>query len=106
VAILRKIRELDPRALAGTMADVPSDERIDAFVRTLAAEGVRAFTPLKNDRLTRTVVDCFHSAGIAVWGTNTNDREVWIRLVEAGVDGIITDRPDDLALAITATQKP
>jgi glycerophosphoryl diester phosphodiesterase len=35
-----------------------------------------------------------HAKGVAVWGTNTNDETVMRNLVEAGVDGVITDRPE------------
>lgn len=95
-ALLRMIREREPRALLGTMATVPPEADQDAFVSRLAALHVCAFTPLKNEGLTRGAVDRLHAAGIAVWGTNTNDETVWRRLAEIGVDGIITDRPAEL----------
>ncbi|MBI3855100.1 MAG: glycerophosphodiester phosphodiesterase [Planctomycetes bacterium] len=94
--ILRQIRGREPRARTGTMAALPAAGELDAFVSRLAALRVSAFTPLKNDGLTRPFVQRLQSAGIAVWGTNTNEEAVWRRLIDAGVDGIITDRPDEL----------
>jgi glycerophosphoryl diester phosphodiesterase len=103
--ILRKIRESEPRVLTGTMGKMAADTELDAFVSRMASLGVRAFTPQQDERVTRRAVGRLQAAGIAVWGTNTNDEAVWRRLIDAGVDGIITDRPGELTVTISATQK-
>lgn len=102
---LRRIRDLDPRVLTGTMGAMPDVDDVDEVVKELKALGVRSFTPQTGRPVIRPLVDRFHAAGIAVWGTNTNDEAQWRRLLDAGVDGIITDRPAELSAAILTTLK-
>jgi glycerophosphoryl diester phosphodiesterase len=87
------------------MGAMPDFGEVDEVVKELKGLGVRSFTPQTGRPVIRPLVDRFHAAGIAVWGTNTNDEAQWRRLLEAGVDGIITDRPAQLAATISATQK-
>ena len=94
--ILRKIRDRDPRILTGTMGRMPDFDDLDGFVKELKALGVRSFTPQTGLPVVRQRVERFQAEGIAVWGTNTNDEREWRRLLDAGVDGIITDRPSEL----------
>jgi|SRR6185436_10549922 len=103
--LLRKIRDRDPRFLTGTMGAMPDFGEVDEVVKEMKALGVRSFTPQTGRSVIRPLVDRFHAAGIAVWGTNTNDETQWRRLLEAGVDGIITDRPAQLSAAILTTLK-
>jgi glycerophosphoryl diester phosphodiesterase len=103
--ILRKILDRDRRFLTGTMGAMPDFGDVDEVVKEFKGLGVRSFTPQTGRSVIRPLVDRFHAAGIAVWGTNTNDEAQWRRLIDAGVDGIITDRPDELRAAISATQK-
>jgi glycerophosphoryl diester phosphodiesterase len=86
---LQLIRAANPRILLGTRATTSDAARL----RNL---GVVAFTPAFNNALSPELVRSLHAAGIAVWGTNTNDPKVWSQLIELGVDGIITDQPNDL----------
>jgi glycerophosphoryl diester phosphodiesterase len=95
-ALLETLKKGEPRLLAGTMGAFPAEEDLDAFASRLSALGVSAFTPRQDDRVTRGAVARLQSRGIAVWGTNTNDEAVWRRLIDVGVDGIITDRPEAL----------
>ena len=94
--VLRKIRDRDPRFLTGTMGLMPDFGDIEEAVKELQSLGVRSFTPQSGRSVIRPLVDRFHAAGIAVWGTNTNDEREWCRLLDAGVAGIITDRPLEL----------
>jgi glycerophosphoryl diester phosphodiesterase len=103
--VLRKIRDRDPRFLTGTMGVMPDFRDIDQDVKELQSLGVRSFTPQTGRSVIRPLVDRFHAAGIAVWGTNTNDETQWRRLIDAGVDGIITDRPAELTATISTTLK-
>jgi glycerophosphoryl diester phosphodiesterase len=103
--ILRKIRDRDPRFLTGTMGVMPDFGDVDDAVKEMKALGVRSFTPQSGRSVIRPLVDRFHAAGIAVWGTNTNDEAQWRRLLDAGVDGIITDRPAQLSATILTTLK-
>lgn len=92
-AVLRRIKQLDARVQIGTMAPMPEKD-LDRFVDELDELGVVAFTAPAADRAQ---VEKFRAKGIAVWGSNTNDPAVMAKLIEAGVDGIITD--DGPALA-------
>jgi glycerophosphoryl diester phosphodiesterase len=103
--ILRKIRDRDSRFLTGTMGRMPDFDELDAFVKELKSLGVRSFTPQTGLPVVRQRVAPFQAAGIAVWGTNTNDEAQWRRLLDAGVDGIITDRPAQLSATILTTLK-
>jgi len=103
--ILRKIRDSNPRFLTGTMGAMPDFGEVDDMVKELKSLGVRSFTPQSGRPVIRPLVDKFHAAGIALWGTNTNDEAQWRRLLDAGVDGIITDHPAQLSAAILTTLK-
>ena len=100
-ALLRKIKKTEPRVLIGTMGRIEGE--LDAFAERLAGLGVSAFTPRQNARMTASAVRALHASGIAAWGTNTNDAAAMIGLIEAGVDGIITDRPELLLLLLVRT---
>ena len=91
--LLRAIRASEPRVRTGTMGAFPAAPELEAFASRLSDLGVRAFTPRQDERVTPAAVRRLQAAGIAVWGTNTNDLEVMRRLIDAGVDGIITDHP-------------
>jgi glycerophosphoryl diester phosphodiesterase len=103
--LLRRIRDRDPRILTGTMGRMPDFDGLDAYIKELKALGVRSFTPQTGLPVVRQRVERFQAAGIAVWGTNTNDEREWRRLIDAGVDGIITDRPAQLSATILTTLK-
>lgn len=96
-ALLEEIGKREPRVLLGTMGAIPAQADLETFVARLRALRVRALTPRQDERVTRASVARLQAAGIAVWGTNTNDAGVMRLLIEAGVDGIITDRPALLA---------
>lgn len=102
--VLRKIRDRDPRFLTGTMGPMPDFGDIDGVVKELESLGVRSFTPQTGRPVIRPLVDRFHAAGIALWGTNTNDEAQWRRLIDAGVDGIITDRPAQLSAVLSTAR--
>ncbi|WP_020468531.1 glycerophosphodiester phosphodiesterase [Zavarzinella formosa] len=90
--ILRAIKKLDPEVLTGSMGAIPENSP-DALIAKLKEAKVSAFTPKVNTGVTAAVVKKFHEAGIAFWGTNTNDPEEMKQLIEAHAAGIITDLP-------------
>jgi glycerophosphoryl diester phosphodiesterase len=47
-------------------------------------------------------VEAFHAAGVEVHAWTINDVESMERLLDAGVDGIMTDRPDVLRAVLDA----
>jgi glycerophosphoryl diester phosphodiesterase len=96
MAVLKKIKMLDPAVLTGSMAMIPADGP-DGLIATLKEAKVSAFTPKTNAGVTAAVVKKFHAAGIAFWGTNTNDPAEMKQVIAAGAAGIITDSPGVLA---------
>jgi len=58
--------------------------------------GVVAVTLRYDARMNRALMKRFHEAGMAVWGSNTNDPKEMANLINAEVDGIITDSPERL----------
>ncbi len=55
-----------------------------------------------NDLVTRDFVDHAHAHGLQVHVWTVNDREEMTRLLDLGVDGIVTDHPARLADVIAA----
>lgn len=49
---------------------------------------------LRKDYVTRSIVEQLHHSGLLVFAWTVNRRSDVLRVYEAGVDGIITDRPD------------
>lgn len=90
--VLKKIKKLDTEVLTGSMAPLP-DDGPEALIAKLKDAKVSAFTPRTNTGVTAAVVKKFHDAGIAFWGTNTNDPDEMKRMIEAKAAGIITDSP-------------
>lgn len=93
VAMLRTLQEAAPDLRRGLLIS-----EFDESTLTLAADlGVVALNPPATLVIERPdVLTAIHDAGLEahVWTPNT--AELWAPLVEAGVDGIITDRPDRL----------
>jgi glycerophosphoryl diester phosphodiesterase len=100
--VLHRIRDLDGRILVGTMGKMP-DQNVDGFAEELEAAGIVAFTAPAVDRAQ---VAPFRSRRIAVWGSNTNDPAVMRKLIDAGVDGIITDSSSVLAGLLQGQEPP
>ncbi|WP_163540912.1 glycerophosphodiester phosphodiesterase [Occultella kanbiaonis] len=93
VAMLRTLQEAAPDLRRGLLIS-----EFDESTLTLGADlGVVALNPPATLVIERPdVLTAIHDAGLEahVWTPNT--AELWAPLVEAGVDGIITDRPDSL----------
>jgi glycerophosphoryl diester phosphodiesterase len=103
VEVLAAIRKSEPRILTGSFGPLPAGAELDALVSRLHGLGVSTMTPRQVP--SRETVQRFHAAGIAVWGTNTNDENVMRQWIDAGADGVITDVPDVL-LSILRTGSP
>jgi len=54
----------------------------------------------------RTTVDYFHARGVAVFAWTVDDERDMRDLLAAGVDGIMTDRPDVLARVLGRAPGP
>ncbi|AEG43157.1 glycerophosphodiester phosphodiesterase family protein [Isoptericola variabilis] len=90
---LEALREVAPHLPRGLLVD---DDRPEAV--GLAAElGVLTVNPSSAAvRADRTLVERLHDDGRRVMAWTENEPTAWADLVEAGVDGIITDRPEHL----------
>ncbi len=104
VDVVRQTRRQSPRLprvlLAGTVADdVEPDLAVDPgrppqLLVDLAVElGVAALAP-GTDLLSAELVDRCHEAGLPVLPWTANDAASLQRLLDLGVDGVCTDRPD------------
>jgi glycerophosphoryl diester phosphodiesterase len=100
--VLRRLKELDARVRIGTMGKLPEKD-LDGFAEELKQLGVVAFTVPAIDKAQ---VEPFRSRGIAVWGSNTNDPALMRKLLDAGVDGIITDQAQLLTDLIQRKEPP
>lgn len=93
--VLAKIRQLDQKIpilyLIGTADEMTIDY---AKVIDAAAIGVGGGT-----NLTKEYMDFAHSEGVEVWQWTVNDEQDMQRLLDIGLDGLITDYPDK-ALAL------
>lgn len=96
IALLKKLKERDPQIVTGAMAAIPEDGPT-ALINQLKTAKVATLTPKTNVGITADIVKQFHDAGIAFWGTNTNDAAEMRALLTAKVAGIITDSPAMLA---------
>lgn len=87
--VLLAMKEVAPELLQSALFSV---ERKDLVEAAKAAGGTPMVSPNYNV-VTREQVEKAHAAGLKVVAWTANTAEVWDKLVEAGVDGIITDDP-------------
>ncbi|SKC75392.1 glycerophosphodiester phosphodiesterase [Krasilnikoviella flava] len=87
VAALRDVAPQVPRSL---LVEHPRDD-LPALLAELDAVAVSPGAGLIADD--PRLVPAAHAAGLQVFGWTANDEPAWRLLVDAGVDGIITDRP-------------
>jgi glycerophosphoryl diester phosphodiesterase len=87
-----------PPGVARFLAAVSSGLRGAALRRTLP--GVHCLqVPVRAGAVpvvTRRTVAAAHSAGLQVHVWTVNDRDAMVRLLDVGVDGLVTDRADTL----------
>jgi glycerophosphoryl diester phosphodiesterase len=76
---------------------------VDAIAKRVSAEGHVAVNPW-DPLVTREYVDAAHEAGLAIYPWTVNDPERIAELAAWGVDGIITDVPDQALRVIGSTR--
>ena len=77
------------------MAGLDIDDFSGSIPQAVKAAGGRYWAPYYK-HLTRTLLNEAHDLGIRVFVWTPDKRSEMIRLIEMGVDGIITNRPDIL----------
>lgn len=90
---LKQMHQLEPRQVLGALGD---KELTEERLAGIAAAGVR-IVGWKHTDLTAPLVCDLHGRGYRVWAWTTNEPADWQRLLGFGIDGIITDRPAQLA---------
>jgi glycerophosphoryl diester phosphodiesterase len=90
-ATLDSVHRLDSTMMTGFLLEHPSNDLVERTVRAGARQIVA-----RGDLITPDVVEKAHSAGLQVVAWTINETEQMLRLIAAGVDGIITDYPDRL----------
>ena len=90
-ATIDSVHRLDSTMMTGFLCEHPSNDLVERTVRAGARQLVA-----RGDLITPAVVETAHHAGLQVAAWTINEPEQMRRLIAAGVDGIITDYPDQL----------
>ena len=90
--ILAKVRQLDPLIVAGYLYQESLADAVDKAV----AAGARQILP-RADRVTGKLVEEAHRSDLRIVAWTVNAREKMKELIDLGVDGIITNYPQELA---------
>jgi len=95
LAALRQVEDIEPRLQTGHIVTAA----VGDVVRTPAD-----FLSLSSARATPSLIRRAHAAGKEVHAWTVNEPEVMLRMIEAGVDNVITDDPALLARVIRDRQ--
>jgi glycerophosphoryl diester phosphodiesterase len=90
-ATLLSVNRLDQTMMTGYLCEIPSNDLVERSVRA----GARQIAP-RGDLVTPALVKRAHEAGLQVVAWTINEPDQMRRLIEAGVDGIMSDYPDRL----------
>ncbi|WP_337059317.1 glycerophosphodiester phosphodiesterase [Kineococcus sp. G2] len=94
---LAHVQEVAPEVRRAVLLDVPAPDAL-AQGRALRRDlGVLACNPSVASLVARPgAVAELHAAGLQVWSWTVDEPVLWRALADAGVDGLITNRPDGL----------
>lgn len=96
--VLERLRAVSP---AARLAVLVSRKKPGGVLERAARVGAEAVNPHVS-LVDRAFVESAHAAGLAVYPYTANDRTEMVRLIECGVDGIITNHPDRLRVLVDA----
>ena len=91
--VLRHVRSIEPGRPVGLLVDALHEDPVSVC----AELGAVAYNPrhtLVRER--PDLIECLHAAGIVVLAWTVDQPQDWAFLTEIGVDGIITNVPDEL----------
>ena len=97
---LHAMKKLEPRMRLSALFDSASKPFVE-IARDAGATIVSPRYPL----VTKAEVDAAHAAGLQVVPWTANTREDWAKLVDAGVDAIISDDPAELIAYLKETSR-
>ena len=97
---LHAMKKLEPRMRLSALFDSASKP----FVEIARDAGASIVSP-KYPLVTKAEVDAAHAAGLQVVPWTANTREDWAKLVDAGVDAIISDDPAELIAYLKETSR-
>jgi glycerophosphoryl diester phosphodiesterase len=87
--IVKKVKELEPKISTGQIFS----QRIPNVGKSALELGVKMMLP-KYTLVSRGMVDELHDGSILVFTWTVDDRRIAEKLIEFGVDGIVTNKPD------------
>ncbi len=90
-AALDTVHRLDSTMMTGLLCEIPSGDLVERTVRAGARQLVA-----RGDLITSAVTEKARRAGLQVVAWTVNEVEQMRMMIDAGVDGIITDYPDRL----------
>jgi glycerophosphoryl diester phosphodiesterase len=90
-AVLSSVRRIDSTLLTGLLLDAPSDDAVERALRV----GARQLLP-RGDLVTAELLARAHEEGLTVVAWTINEPAEMRALIEAGVDGIMSDYPGRL----------
>jgi len=90
-AVLSSVRRIDATLLTGLLLDTPCDDAVERAVRV----GARQLLP-RGDLVTAELIAQVHGEGLPVVAWTINEPAEMRALIEAGVDGIMSDFPGRL----------
>lgn len=94
-AIVHLARELEPRISAAIISPPVDADGLDRLIERVLVRGAQAIS-LEHGCIDAAVVRRVKARQLTLWCWTADGEADWARLVEAGVDGIITNHPSQL----------
>jgi len=103
-SILTELRRASPAARLAVLVDPrqPEPRNMLERARALGAEAVNPHFMLAGEDL----IAQAHSAGLAVYAYTVDDPNTMRGLIDAGIDGLFTNRPDEMRAMVDGTDPP
>ncbi len=96
--VLVRLRAASPEARLAVLVSARKPGRVLERAARVAAEALNPHVSLVDRRF----VDTAHAAGLRVYPYTANEEREMIRLLDCGVDGVITNHPDRLRRLVDA----